>query len=223
MRVTTVLAIVICGLTGLSRASANIISVINFETVPVLAQGPSTFGGPAQVVTVPGIATISGGTVLGLATNFPAIIYATSPNVYGTDNAGIYSETLTISINPSDSVDEVSFPIFNGETSSVSYVATAFNGTTQVAQQTFTNVPANTSSGYALADLVAANITSVTITPVGAPSAYDFLIDTIALNESVQQAVNPTPEPSTFVLAGMAGVLAIWIQRCRKRSAILPE
>jgi hypothetical protein len=204
---------ILAGLVAASTAVAGTITVVNFETVPSLAQGPSLFGGAEQNIVVPGVATFSGGTILGDAANFPAIVYATPPNVYGTVN-GVsgYSETLTITVNPSDTVTEVSFPIFNGETFVQSYTATAFNGVTQVAQQVFSNVPDNTTSGYALADLIASNITSVTITPNGAPASWDFLIDTVAFNESVESAV--APEPASFGLFGLgiAG-LAIFARR----------
>jgi hypothetical protein len=31
---------------------------------------------------------------------------------------------------------------------------------------------------------------------------WDFFIDTVAFNESINQAVSPVPEPSTFMLLG---------------------
>jgi hypothetical protein len=214
---TAGLAAILAGLMAASTAVAGTISVVNFETVPALATGPSLFGGPTQNIIVPGVATFSGGTVLGDAANFPAIVYATSPNVYGTtDGVAGYSETLTITINPADTVTEVSFPIFNGETFAQSYTATAFNGVTQVAQQVFSNVPDNNTSGYALADLTASNITSVTITPNGAPASWDFLLDTVAFNESVQSAVSP--EPASFWLFGF-GIAGLAIFARRRRCA----
>jgi len=189
-----------------ASASAGTVVVVNFETVPPEPAGPSTFGGPAQNITVPGVATFSGGTILGFATNFPGIVYATPPNVYGTESG--YSETLTITVDPAFAATEVSFPIFNGNTTAVSYVATAFDGATQVAQQIFLSVPANFNSGYALADLMASNITSVTIAPQGSPAFFDFLIDTVAFNESVTAAVAPEPGSLMLLGGGLLGLAA---------------
>ena len=51
--------------------------LINFETVPVEATGPSVLGsGPSQTVVVPGVATITGGVILGNETNLPAQSFA---------------------------------------------------------------------------------------------------------------------------------------------------
>ena len=214
MRVLTGVILTILGLG--STTFAGPITVVNFETVPVEPTGPSLFGGPAQSVTDPGVATFSGGTILGDAADFPAIVFATPPNVYGTTNGDGYSETLTISVNPAFAATEISFPIFNGETFAQSYVATAFNGATQVAQQTFLNVPANTSSGFVLADLIAPNITSVTITPQGSPSTFDFVIDTVAFNESVTSAVSPEPTSMLLMGSGLFGLAAFARRRFRK-------
>jgi hypothetical protein len=180
------------------------VAVVNFETVPVEPTGPPLFAsvpGP-QTIVAPGIATFTGGVILGNAASFPGIVFATPPNVYGTANFGNgLSETLTITVDPSFPVTEVSFPIFNGETFTQSYTATAFSGATQVASQTLTNLPPNSSSGFGLIDLMAMPITSVTIIPTALPSSWDFLIDTVAFNESVEQAVG-VPEPSSIALLG---------------------
>jgi hypothetical protein len=102
------------GLTLVSTATASTVVVVNFETVPPEPTGPSFFGGPEQDVTDPGVATFSGGTILGFAANFPAIVFATPPNVYGTADFGGAGdlETLTITVDPSFTATEISFPIF---------------------------------------------------------------------------------------------------------------
>jgi hypothetical protein len=163
---------------------------------------------PQTIVTTP--ATFSGGVILGDATYFPAIIYATSPNVYGSASIGNLSETMSIAINPGVTVKEVSFALFNG-TSQQSYVATAYNGGGAVASQTLNNVPSNANLGYGLIDLMwAAGITSVLISPVGSPTSWDFEIDTVVFNESltsnqsVQAAVTPLPGSWVVMLAGLA-------------------
>jgi hypothetical protein len=144
-----------------------------------IAAAPS----PQTIVTTP--ATFSGGVVLGFATFFPAISFATVPNVYGSADFGNgLSNTLTI--NPALPTTEVSFALFNGETFNQSYTATAFNGASMVASQTLTNVAPNFNSGFGLIDLLnPGGITKVTIAPTGAPAAWDFVIDTVAFNQSL--------------------------------------
>ena len=142
-------------------------------------------------------ATFSGGVALGFATFFPAIAFATPPNVYGTADFGNnLGKALTIDIDPVFTTTEVSFALFNGETFNQSYVVDAFNGTTLVANQTLANVAPNFNSGYGLIDLITAGgITKVTIAPTGAPSAWEFLIDTVAFNQSVTTVVDAPPPP----------------------------
>ena len=74
--------------TGMSPAHAAT-ALVDFETNPALAAGPNIFvalPGPQTIVTAP--ATFTGGVVLGFATFFPAIAFATVPNVYGTADFG---------------------------------------------------------------------------------------------------------------------------------------
>jgi hypothetical protein len=151
--------------------------------------------GPQTITTTP--ATLSGGVTLGFATFFPAISFATPPNVYGSADFGNHlSNELTIAINPAFTTTEVSFALFNGETFNQSYIVDAFNGASLVASQTLTNVAPNFNSGYGLLDLNSlGGITSVTIAPTGAPTVWDFLIDTVAFNQNITSIVNPPPPP----------------------------
>jgi PEP-CTERM motif len=173
-------------------------ALVDFENTPSLAAGPNIYvavPGPQIITTTP--ATFSGGVVLGFATFFPAISFATPPNVYGTADFGNgLPEKLTITIDPAFATTEVSFALFNGEVFNQSYTVDAFNGASLVANQTLTNIAPNFNSGYGLVDLVdAGGITSVTIAPVGAPSAWDFLIDTVAFNQSITSIPTPPPLP----------------------------
>ena len=192
------IAALLVGTAAATAAHAEL-SFVDFETNPGLAQGPSIF------VAVPGVQTIStapatfgGGVVLGLATFFPAISFASSPNVYGTADFGNHlSRTLTIDIQPNFITTQVSFALFNGETFQQSYTARAFDGATQVASQTLANVAANFNSGYGIIDLKATNITRVTIDADGAPAAFDFLIDDVAFNQSLTDVIT-TPLPPVY-------------------------
>jgi hypothetical protein len=181
--------------TGVCHAAT--VALVNFDP-PAFSQGPSIYVAvPAAQTLVTTPATFSGGVNLGFATFFPAISFATVPNVYGSANFGNQlSSALTITINPAFSTTEVSFALFNGETFNQSYTVDAFNGASLVTSQTLANVAPNFNSGYGLIDLNSAGgITSVTIAPTGAPAAWDFLIDTVAFNQSITSIVNPPPPP----------------------------
>lgn len=173
-------------------------ALVNFDP-PGTPQGPSTYvaaGAQQTISTAP--ANFTGGVVLGFATFFPAISFATAPNVYGTADFGAnLGRTLDINVNAGFATSEVSFALFNGETFGQSYTATAFDGTTAVASQTLFNIAANFNAGYGIVDLQAANITRVSIAPVGAPTVWDFLIDTVAFNQTVQQGAASLPPPSS--------------------------
>ena len=175
-------------------------ALVNFDP-PGTTQGPSIFVAvPAiqNITTEP--ATFGGGVVLGLATFFPAIQFATGPNVYGTADFGNnLGKALTIDINPTfGNVNQVSFALFNGETYTESYLVSAFSGSNLVASQTLNNILPNFNSGYAIADvsvnpLVNTPITRVTIAPTTtAHTTWDFLIDTVTFNQSITSVV-PVP------------------------------
>ena len=207
---------------ALSAPAASLPTLIDFEKIPPIPTQPSLFSlaGPTQTITAPGVATISGGVVLGNATNFPAESFATAPNAYGTSNivaGSALPSTLTISIDPAYSATEVSFPVFNGITASRSYIATAFDGASVVATRTLSQLPANTNSGFTTVDFLAPNITSVTLTPADT-SIFDFAIDSIALNESVQQALPTASEPASLLLlgSGLAALVVLGSHRHRR-------
>jgi hypothetical protein len=173
-------------------------ALVDFENAPVLSTGPSIFvavPGPQTITSGP--ATFTGGVVLGFATFFPAISFATAPNVYGTADFGNHLQPLlTISMDPAFFTTEVSFALFNGEVFSQSYIVNAFNGSSVVASQTLASIAPNFNAGYGIADVVAlGGITSVTIAPTGNPAAFDFLIDTVAFNQSINSIPNPPPPP----------------------------
>ena len=199
---TPMIAATCLALAGVALPSAQAaVGLVNFDP-PTTPQGPSIYvavPGPQTIVTPE--ATFSGGVVLGLATFFPAIAFATTPNVYGTADFGHgLATTLTIAINPSFVTTEVSFALFNGETFRQSYVVDAFNGSAKVASQAVNNILPNFNSGFALVDMVnAGGITSVTINAVNPPGIWDFLIDTVAFNQNITTVVPNAPPPPVYV------------------------
>jgi hypothetical protein len=198
LKFASTLAAGLMAVTGSGRLHAGAIPALVTFDPPSSSQGPSIYvavPGPQTIVTTP--ATFTGGVVLGFATFFPAISFATIPNVYGSADFGNHlSNALTIAIDPAFVTTEVSFALFNGETFNQSYIVNAFNGASLVANQTLTNVAPNFNSGYGLIDLNSlGGITSVTIAPSGAPAAWDFLIDTVAFNQNITSIVNPPPPP----------------------------
>ena len=135
--------------------------------------------------------------MLGLAIFFPAIAFATVPNVYGIADFGNgVSNTMTITTDPGFATTEVSYALFNGETFNQSYSVQALNGASLVASQTLNSIAPNFNSGYGLVDIIAlGGISRVTITPIGAPLIWDYLIDTVAFNQSILSIINPPPLP----------------------------
>jgi len=199
--------LVTVALSGVSHA-ATIPAIAAFDP-PGFPQGPSIYvavPGPQTIVTAP--ATFSGGVILGFATFFPAISFATAPNVYGTANFGNHlSDALTIAIDPAFTTTEVSFALFNGETFNQTYNVDAFNGTTLVANQILTSVVPNFNSGYGVIDLNnPGGITSVTVAPTGAPASWDFLIDTVVFNQNITSVITsplpPVTQPATPPVQG---------------------
>lgn len=192
VKAATCLSLVLCGPPVTHAATA----LVNFETAPTLPAGPNIFvavPGPQTIVTAP--ATFSGGVVLGFATFFPAIAFATPPNVYGTADFGNrLGRELVIDMDPAFATTEVSFALFNGEVFNQNYLVSAFNGASLVASQTLTSLAPNFNSGYGLVDVVAAQgITKVTIAPTGSPAAWDFLIDTVAFNQNITSLIIAPP------------------------------
>jgi hypothetical protein len=201
---------------------------VAFLTFDNLATGPSLFAdaGPAQTIVYPQ-ATFTGGVVLGDETNLPAQSFGTPPNVYGTASANVITgadpsllETLKIAISPTFATNEVSFPLFNGNTVSVTYVVDAFSSSNALLASQTLNLASNLSSGFGIVDLQATGISSVTIAPQGLPSGWDFSIDSVALNESVQTAfAGGVPEPSTWAMMIM-GFLALGVMMAYRNKSL---
>jgi hypothetical protein len=200
---------------GLSQSAQASTAFLTLDDRPL---GPSMFGGPAETIVYPQ-ATITGGTLLGNPTNFPAESFATSPNAYGTTNlVPGYLETLTIAISPSFPTNEVSFPVFNGDVVTQSYTVAAFNASMNLLVSQDLTLQPNMSDGFAIADLISPGIAFVTITRDGAPAIFDFLIDSVALNQSLQQATTPLPASLLLFVTGL-GVIGFLAKRRKRKSA----
>jgi len=175
----------------LSAAGAGAI-VIDFETTPVLPVGASEFAlaGPTQDIVVPGVATVSGGVVLGFPTNFPAVAFSTEPNVYGTASEALVGAdpsllpTVTIAVDPAENAQLVEGLVLNGLTVVETFTVEAFGpggllGTVDL------EVPPNSASGFQTFSFTGDPITSVTITPSRPGVEWDYFVDSIAINESI--------------------------------------
>lgn len=123
MRNLTIGIAAVLSLALASRAMAATTAFVDFENNPSIATGPDLFAnaGAAQTIIVPGVATFTGGVVLGDETNLPALSFGTPPNVYGTASTSVIPKasatlqsSVTVTIAPTYSVGEISFPLFNG-------------------------------------------------------------------------------------------------------------
>jgi len=242
MRIASVLSLVLA-----SRAVALTTAFVDFENNPSIATGPTEFSaaGSAQSIDVPGVATFTGGVVLGDETNLPALSFGTAPNVYATASTSVVpaasttlESSLTVTIDPTFTVDEISFPLFNGMQAIESYSIDAFDGSDQVGQQILSDLATNHESGHGVVDLKATDITSVTIFPSDLSAGWDFSIDSVAFNEPVSDAITPAgvvippssgtstvPLPSAVwsALPFLAGLgIFRWLRRTKLENQIPP-
>lgn len=209
---------------SLAVARADTITTIDFEMVPSGASGPMLFSdaGGMQTIAIPGVASFTGGVVLGLAASLSGNPYATAPNIYATasDNVvgvGGFSlpDSIVINIAGGTAATQATIPVINGLRQAATYVVTAFDNGSVVSQQTLADVQA---FGYAVASLNAAAITSITIASVDS-STWDFGTDTVTLVESSGASiVTSTPEPASAALAIAGLVVAGAFGLLRKRN-----
>lgn len=171
--------------------------LIDFETLPNLPQGPSFFSeaGPMQVINVPGIATISGGVVLGDASNITNNLF-TAPNLYGTADFGDDSldPVVTISVNPAYVADEIGFLLLNGLVAATEYKVEAYVGATLADSETIT-IPSIQTGGSHVFEFEIPGVTELKIIPQSL-TTWDYFIDSIALNQTVEEGVENPPGPA---------------------------
>ncbi len=212
---------------AVARADTITTTTIDFENVPALAPGPALFtsAGAVQTLDVPDVATITGGVVLGLAPTLAGNPYASGSNIYATASDSVISQggfglpnSIAIYIPSGSWATQAIVPVINGMQMPEDYVVTAWDNDSIVSQQTLANVQA---VGYAVANLNAAAITSITIAAANS-SAWDFATDTITLTESSGQShVTSTPEPASALLAiaGLATMTGVAGSRWRRYTA----
>ncbi|MEZ5932695.1 MAG: hypothetical protein R3F54_12190 [Alphaproteobacteria bacterium] len=215
-------------------AQANVAQaiIIDFESVPPLATGPSVFAdaGPAQDITIGGV-TFSGGVVLGFPTFLPATPFATTPNLYSTANhpaGGAVGDpslqpALSITLDGAVAATTIEGLLFNGLIDVDSFLIQAFSGAALVDSVSLDNLPANLANGFDVfrLDSGGAIIDLVTIAAdLSDPFAgeWDFFIDTIAINEPIENVLVDVAEPSALVLLafGLAGLGAVRVRRGRQ-------
>ena len=211
---------------SLATARADTITTIDFENVPFEAAGPTLFtnAGAMQTIDIPGVATVSGGVVLGLSGNLAGNPYAIGPNLYATASDNVVGpgafglpDSIVINVPSGSSATQATVPVINGMQVSEGYLVSAFDDGTLVSQQVLSNVQA---FGYAVANLSAPVITSITIAAADS-SNWDFATDRITLHESSgTSSVTATPEPKSGLLAiaGLAMAGAAGMRRRRYSS-----
>lgn len=117
--------------------------LVDFENAPSLPTGPHGIMPyyQMQTIIVPGKLTFTGGYVVGNPTNFPAMSYASAPNLYATvSNDHALSPNLAVDIDYSFDAGHVEGLLFNGQTTSAGYTVEAFSGTALVDSEVFAAV-----------------------------------------------------------------------------------
>jgi len=185
---------------------------LTFEEFPV---GPDTFAaaGPAQVYSLPGVASVNGGVILGIPTALPAQAFSTLPNLLGTASFGDVTLQSTISINIEAAYQGTSLQglIFNGNVIAVSYEVRAFDSANNLLDFDVLMLPVNSSPvavgvfGVDNSAFPGTFISLVTITPLNfggvGNQGWDFFLDTLTFNGTI-------PTPGATALLGVAGLMA---------------
>lgn len=180
---------------------------------------PRTFAaaGAAQTVTV-GDMTIDGGVVLVSPSNLMDLPYGNTPHLYGTAYFGKQlSSTLTMSFAAGADVKQVEGVLFNGSSKAVDYEVVAWSGGQQVAVGRY-SLASTHEDGWSVFRVASdAGIDKVDVRPTSNLLQWDFFIDTIAVNQSLETVLSPVPEPATalMMLAGL-GLCGAWRRRARR-------
>ena len=213
-----VMTSILFGALGFSEMTFSASVIVDFEMTPTIANAPSTFSraGPAQAIDVDSDLTFNGGVVLGLPTFLPTSPFATAPNLYATANhpsgrvVGDPTLTSTLSIDIASSVSAITVEglLLNGLNRSGSYTIEAFSNDTLVDSVFLDDLSPNLTNGFEVFRLDSNRlpITSVLFSPDLLDGEWDYFIDTVAINRSLENIV-PIP-PTVWLFA--SGVVSLF-------------
>lgn len=211
----------ICGVAtlvwGLAPAVQADLVLIDFENNPALAAQPDTFDAATiTTVSVPSIATVTGGKVLGnpaFVASFP--VAGSEPNTYGTaffDTS--LSPNIVIEFDPSIIVTSISGVVMSGLPDFSTFIIDALTGAIVVDNDTFLDVEDNFDpASFREFGLSGTDITSVVFAQEGAsdPGDFDYFIDTLEVTFTHRVIV--VPEPSTLgagLISAAVVCLGLW-------------
>lgn len=199
MNRTITTALTITAMTAVASAGLSTLTV-DFDDRPL---GPSTYAaaGPEQVLNYyGGQIQFSGGVVLGFPTAFPAVEFATEPNVYASSNFGHETLDSIISIDIAGlAVDRVEGLLFNGEVQVNDFMVRAYDAAGLLLDSEMHTIASNSDSGAAIFSMNSdsPNIARVEFEEFNTDGAWNMLLDTIVFNQEI-------PAPGTMLaIAGM--------------------
>ncbi len=189
-----------------AAASAGIAYTVDFDDQPL---GPSTYAaaGPEQILDYAGgQIQFSGGVVLGFPTAFPAVDFATEPNVYASSSTGDPSlnPTVAIDINLAGAgASLVQGLLFNGEVQANDFIVTAYDLSGAVVDTAMYNIPSNLDSGAVVFSMSSDmdNIYRVEFQEYNTDGAWNMLFDTITFNREI-------PAPGSILSIAGLGLIA---------------
>jgi len=206
-RTKSVVVAAIGGAVSISHAGV-ISEVVTFDE---LALGPSTYldAGAAQTLNFSSNRIeFTGGVVLGFPTAFPAVEFATEPNVYATSNPELtgadasLSDTMTINIQ-NLSVTKIQGLLFNGETVENDFEVRAYDAMDNLVDTEQYTIASNIDSGSAVFSLETAgiDIARVEFNEINGDDNWNYLVDTIVFNRDI-------PAPGTVLPLAAFGLAA---------------
>lgn len=201
---TTITALIACtAITATANAGITAYTV-DFDDRPI---GPSLYSeaGPEQILDYAGgQIQFSGGVILGFPTAFPAVDFATEPNVYASSNFGDPSLSDTIAIDIDGfGVNLVEGLLFNGETIVNDFIVTAYDIAGAVVDSAIYNIASNSESGAAIFSMSSDsdNIIRVEFQEFNTDGEWNMLIDTVTFNRNI-------PAPGSLLSLAGLGLIA---------------
>lgn len=177
---------------------------VDFDSLPV---GPSLYidAGPVQTLGFASDQIIfDGGVILGFPTSFPAVDFATEPNVYGSSNFGdpSLSDILTIEID-GFGVNQVQGLLFNGEIQANEFEVRAYDSFGALLDSEIYFIESNLDSGAVVFSMNSdmPNIARVEFNEFNSDGEWNMLLDTITFNRDI-------PAPGTLLAFAALGLTA---------------